>query len=109
MMTMNSNHMIHDLITRCGGKNVFADLPTLIPRIDQEAVIKADPDVIVASGMNEERPDWLDRWSNWNSLSAVQLDNLFFIPPDIIQRHSPRILQGAEILCRQLQQARKKL
>jgi iron complex transport system substrate-binding protein len=37
---------------------------------------------------------------------AVENDQLYFIPPDLLQRHTPRILQGAEILCAQLQQAR---
>ena len=32
--------------------------------------------------------------------------NLFFIPPDRIQRHTPRILDGAEKLCGQLEEAR---
>jgi hypothetical protein len=32
--------------------------------------------------------------------------NLFFIPPDQIQRHTPRILDGAERLCGQLEEAR---
>ncbi len=81
MMTINSNHMIHDLISRCGGVNVFADLPVLIPRIDQEAVIKANPDIIIASGMSEERPDWLDQWRSWDGIRATNLDNLFSSPP----------------------------
>lgn len=109
LMTINSNHMIHDLISQCGGINVFADLETLIPKINQESVIAADPEVIVASGMGENRPDWLDQWRTWEGMRAVQLGQLLFIPPDLIQRHSPRILQGAEMLCKQLEAARGKI
>jgi hypothetical protein len=45
-------------------------------------------------------------WQRWTNLPAVQRDNLYFIPPALIQRHSPRILEGAELLCRDLERAR---
>ena len=68
----------------------------------------ADPDAIVASGMDEARPEWLDDWRRWPRLRAVAEGNLFFIPPELIQRHTPRILDGAEILCRHLEAVRAK-
>lgn len=106
VMTINGEHTISAVIRLCGGRNVFADLPQLAAQIGLEAVLAADPDAIVASGMDEARPDWLDLWNKWPQLSAVRNGNLFFIPPDIIQRHSPRILDGAQRLCRQLEQVR---
>ena len=39
---------------------------------------------------------------------AVARDNLFFVPPELIQRHTPRLVDGAEILCRQLESARQR-
>nr|MBP8868349.1 cobalamin-binding protein [Propionivibrio sp.] len=72
------------------------------------AVLAANPEVIVASGMDAARPEWLDRWRRWGSLLAVTRDNLFFVPPDLIQRHTPRLLDGAERLCRQLETARSR-
>jgi iron complex transport system substrate-binding protein len=36
----------------------------------------------------------------------VQRGNLFHIDPDLMQRHTPRILDGAERLCAQLDTAR---
>lgn len=106
LMTINGEHLISKVIALCGGTNVFAGLPVLAPKVDVEAVLAADPEVIVASGMGEARPEWLDDWRRWTRLRAVRNDQLFFIPPDIIQRHSPRILDGAESLCRDLEQVR---
>ena len=71
-------------------------------------MLRADPDVIVASGMDKERPEWLDHWRRWPQLKAVKNNNLFFIPPDLLQRHTPRILDGAERLCAALDQARQR-
>lgn len=108
LMTINGEHLISDVIRLCGGDNVFARLPVLAPTIDVEAVLAAAPDVLVASGMGESRPEWLDDWRKWTKLPAVARGNLFFIPPDLIQRHTPRILDGAERLCGQLEEARAK-
>ena len=108
LMTINGEHLISDVIRLCGGDNVFAKLPMLAPTIDAEAVLAAMPEVIVASGMGEGRPEWLDDWRKWTKLPAVAQGNLFFIPPDQIQRHTPRILDGAERLCGQLDEARSR-
>ncbi len=106
LMTVNGEHLISDVIRLCAGDNVFAKLPVLAPVIDTEAVLATQPEVIVASGMGEARPEWLDDWRQWTKLPAVARGNLFFIPPDQIQRHTPRILDGAERLCGQLDEAR---
>ncbi len=108
LMTINGEHMISDVITLCGGQNVFASLPQLAPQIGTEAVLRAAPEVILASGMGEARPEWLDRWRDWRGLPAAQSGNLYFVPPDLIQRPTPRILDGAEIVCEALEDARKK-
>jgi iron complex transport system substrate-binding protein len=106
LMTIGGEHFISRLIERCGGRNVFEALGELAPTISEEAVIAADPEVIIASGMGEERPEWLDAWRRWSDLSAVSHKQLHFIPPDLIQRPTPRSLEGAERLCLALEQAR---
>ncbi|WP_070987769.1 cobalamin-binding protein [Halofilum ochraceum] len=106
LMTINDDHLISDVIRGCGGTNVFRDLPKIAPRVSTEAVVMRDPQVIVASGMGEERPEWLDNWKQWSELRAVANGNLYFIPPQYLQRHTPRILIGMERLCEQLVEAR---
>lgn len=108
LMTINGEHLIGDVIRLCGGENVFAALPQLAPTVSVEAVLAANPEAIVASGMGDERPEWLDQWRRWPSLAAVARNNLFFIPPTLIQRHTPRILDGAARLCEQLDNARQR-
>ncbi len=109
LLTVNDRQSIGRIIRLCGGRNIFAELPTLSPQVSMESVIARDPQVIIASGMSESRPEWLDDWKRWPFLQAVKHDHLFFVPPDIIQRHSPRILQGAALICHALQQVREGL
>jgi iron complex transport system substrate-binding protein len=108
LMTVNGKQIISDAIRLCGGRNVFAHLPVLAPNVTVEAVIAANPEVIIASGMDDSRPEWLDDWRRWTTLAAVTRGNLYFVPPDIIQRHTTRILDGAERLCVHLETARGK-
>lgn len=108
LMTIGGGQIISDVIALCGGENVFAGLKALAPQVTVEAVLAADPEVIVASGMGEARPDWVDDWRKWPQLTAVRRGNLFFIPPDLLQRPTPRLLDGAARLCEQLETARGK-
>src|SRR5690606_34524624 len=62
LQTLNDDHIISDLIHLCGGTNAFGDAATIAPIISIESVITRNPDVILASGMGEEKPEWLDDW-----------------------------------------------
>lgn len=106
LMTINGEHLISDIIRGCGGRNVFADLPAIAPRISIEAVLARDPEVVIASGMDDERPEWLEEWKQWPELEAVKRGNVYFIPPDFLQRHAPRVLDGMERMCELLEEAR---
>ena len=106
MVTVNGAHLISRIINLCGGRNVFAELPLLAPQIDREAVLAADPEVIIASGIGDSRPVWLEQWKNFPRLRAVREGQLYAMPADLLQRHTPRILDGAQRLCVILESAR---
>lgn len=108
LMTVNGEHFIHEVIQLCGGKNVFAGLDRLVPRIDRESVLKKNPEVIVAGGMGEENRDWLKEWKEYGSLTATERGNLFFVPPSTLQRPTPRLLEGGATLCEKLETARER-
>lgn len=106
LYTVNNEQLISDAIRLCGGRNIFGDLPVLAPAVTHEAVLKADPAAIVATGMGGVRPEWLDEWRAWPDLQATRLGNLFFIDADLMNRHGPRLAEGARQLCEFLDLAR---
>ena len=106
LLTVNGEHVISRVIDLCGGMNVFAGLPQLVPTIDRESVLRADPDVIIAGGSTAERPQWLDDWRSFRGVSAVAKNHLYTIAPELLQRQTPRLLDGAERLCGILEQVR---
>lgn len=108
LVTIGGRQIISSVIRLCGGENVFEALETMAPTVSVEAVISARPEAIVVGGMGEVHPEWLDDWKRWTSIPAVARNNLFFVPPDLIQRHTPRLLEGTELLCQHLETARRR-
>ncbi len=106
LITINGRHLISDVMRLCGAVNVFADLPALAPTVSVEAVLTAAPELIVIGGFEQERAAWRTAWQRWPQLPAVRRRHIYFINPDWMQRHGPRILDGAEQLCRDVQKAR---
>jgi iron complex transport system substrate-binding protein len=106
LMTLNGSSMVSAAIRLCGGSNIFAQLPQLAPVVGTEAVLEANPEVIVTGGDDELAA--LAGWRRFASLLAVQRNNLFVINADWLARSGPRLLEGTELLCRQLDSARRK-
>ena len=102
LMTVGGPQIISDAIRLCGGENVFGQLSQMAPTVSVEAVLESNPEAIVATGMGDARPEWLGDWDKWTQMTAVKRGNMFHINPDIMQRHTPRILDGAEQLCAHL-------
>lgn len=108
LMTVNDAHLISKVLNLCGGTNVFGSLSALAPTVDVEAVLAADPEVVIGSEEAGARNDALDAWQRWPRLTATKRSNIFQMPPDILVRHAPRILDAAQIVCDRLEQARAK-
>ena len=106
LMTVNGRHFISDAIALCGGRNVFADLPLIAPMIDAEAVMAADPDVIIAAPRDAGDAAWQAFWRRFGQLRAVRNSNLVTLQQDQMHRHGPRAIAAAGRLCEALDEAR---
>ena len=104
LMTLNGEHPVSLALRLCGARNIFAHLPQLAPTVSTEAVLQADPDVIIAS--SGEQDDVLEGWRRFPNLKAVAKGNLMLIDGGMMNRSGPRILDATENLCRQLDKAR---
>ncbi|WP_420474073.1 cobalamin-binding protein [Noviherbaspirillum sp. ST9] len=106
LMTLNGSHLVSSALRLCGGENIFAKLPQLAPTVTEEAVIKADPEAIIAS--SGEQDDVFAPWRRFTGLRAVKRGNLISIDGNLMNRAGPRILDGTEDLCRKLDAVRAK-
>lgn len=109
VMTVNKAHTISDALQVCRGENIFAEAIPLVPKVNVETVIRRNPEVIIAAGEGAERPAWLDDWRQWNDITAVKINGLYAVHPDLMHRQTVRILDGISKLCQVLDEARKKL
>lgn len=107
IMTINGNHLISKVINLCGGINVFADTYSLSSNVTVEAVLASKTDVIIAGGKGDKQLQWIAEWKSWPQLEAAKNDHIYFIDPDLLNRAGPRILEGADELCRLLDNVRK--
>lgn len=107
LMTVNGEQLISDWIRLCGGVNVFEDFSELAPAIDVEAVLQADPQVLIAGRYQGSNDGWRRQWLRWPQLRAVANGHLYTVPAEMIARHTPRALSAVEELCGYLEAARQ--
>ena len=105
LITINKDSWIHEVITLCGGRNIFAEAKSIAPEVNWESVVVANPQVIISDATNA---DWKIRWQKWHNVSAVKNQQLFAINPDLLSRAGPRLLDGALQVCEFLQKARRR-
>jgi iron complex transport system substrate-binding protein len=115
LMTLNGQHIVSDVIALCGGRNVFADLPQLVPQLSTESVVAANPQAMLSAREDQDVQPVLKRganeaafgpWSRYPSLEAVRRNWLYTLPGDLIARQGPRIVDGARAVCAALDQVR---
>jgi iron complex transport system substrate-binding protein len=103
LITINQGSWITEAINLCGGNNIFAQeglspLKQKAFAVSTEAVIRANPEVIVA----DLPSGWQKPWQAWPFLAAVKNQRLISIKPDLLERAGPRILEGVGQLCQAL-------
>ena len=106
LITINGRHLISAVMRLCGAENIFNNMSALSASVSIEAVIAAQPEIIIAGGEADKQAQLLENWQPWKTLPAVRHEQLYLIEPGLLHRHGPRILDGAEIMCRYVEQAR---
>lgn len=104
--TLNGDHVISQLISLCGGTNIFSDLKQLAPVVSLESVLARDPEVIVGGGVFGQTPPWAERWQSWPTVRAVRNRHIYAVDSDHIARMGPRLAEGVEALCLVIDKAR---
>jgi len=109
LMTLNGRHFVSDAIRLCGGRNVFADAPLIASPIDAEAVLAADPQVIIAARTDLADTRWQEQWLRFPAMRAVRDGNLLAISAEQMGRHGPRAIAATGKLCVLLDAARSRV
>ena len=106
LYTLSGRHVVSEVMSLCGGDNIFAELSTLAPAVDREAVLARNPDVILIGASGPDGARQAADWNRFSSLQAVRNHRVFTVDPSLIGRMAPRILLGAQEVCSSLERAR---
>jgi iron complex transport system substrate-binding protein len=90
--TAGAASYIATLIALAGGANAAGDLPTAYGEYSAEALVRRQPDLIVAA--REVRLDAVLDREPWRSLQAVRLGRVYAVDPDLIERPGPSYNKG---------------
>jgi iron complex transport system substrate-binding protein len=104
IVTVGKGSFADDLIRLAGGENISGKEKEVYPRFGMEEILKRSPEVIVISSMNP-RGDYqkiLQEWARWKTIPAVKNGRIHLIDSDLLDRPSPRIIDGLEELARVL-------
>jgi iron complex transport system substrate-binding protein len=110
IVTVGKGSFGDDLIHLAGGENVSGNEKEMYPRLGMEEILKRSPEVILISSMNP-KGDYrriLQEWAHWKMIPAVKNGRIHLIDSDLIDRPSPRIINGLEEVARMLHPERFK-
>lgn len=101
LYTAGGNNFIDDLIHMAGGFNIgrLADGPW--PQYNLEKLLVEDPDVYIStphSADMEVSKEQIKNRERFQPISAIQNDRVYMIHQDILNRPSPRLVQGLGLL-----------
>jgi len=101
IVSAGSNTFLNELINLAGGRNM-AKGNTPYPRFNHEKILVMKPDIIIITSMarnyifNKAKSEW----ARWPSIPAVKNDRIFLIDSNLVDRPTPRLIQGLETLAR---------
>ncbi len=107
LMTLSGRHITSEALALCGARNVFEDLAPLVPTVSAEAVIAADPQIILTAEPAAVDHGALDLWKRYPFVSAVANGQLVTLDSDRIDRPTPRMLLEVARLCAKIEAARR--
>jgi len=95
LMSAGLGSFIHDLIIMAGGINVAGEAEKAYPKLSPEAVIKANPDVILFPtyhGTGAQTVDSISGRPGWGTVAAIRNGRIYGIDGNLVSRPGPRIV-----------------
>jgi iron complex transport system substrate-binding protein len=99
LFTVSPSSFIGDLYELLKAQNIADDSAGEFPQLTSEAVIAADPEVIILADEEfGQTPDTVRARPGWSVITAVVEGRVHGVDPDIASRPGPRIVSFLELL-----------
>ncbi|MBC8952835.1 vitamin B12 ABC transporter substrate-binding protein BtuF [Xenorhabdus sp. PB62.4] len=96
IFTSSAHTIQSEIVSVCGGRNIFADSPVSWPQVNREQVLTRKPEVIVMGGTEAQKQRVADFWQPQLNIKIITLNDDWF------SRSGPRVILATEQLCQQL-------
>ncbi|BBV09537.1 TPA: vitamin B12 ABC transporter substrate-binding protein BtuF [Providencia stuartii] len=96
LFSTGSNTIQNDIVSMCGGENIFANSAVPWPQVSREQVIARQPEMIVMTGTETQETAVRQFWQTQLSIPIIRLNEDWF------HRAGPRVVLAAQSLCEQL-------
>jgi iron complex transport system substrate-binding protein len=108
LMSADSTSFIGDLIEHAGGVNVFPKLARDYCQVKAEAVVAANPEIIVITSPGIHKRDVLNRkgWERISACTSGRIYTLDDVDPNLLLRAGPRVGTGVQTLHRLFNEGR---
>jgi iron complex transport system substrate-binding protein len=102
LMTVGRDTFHHNLITLAAGINISGREAIKYPKYSLEQVLRSKPEVILITSMERGAPaeKKKERWNQWGQIPAVAKGRIYLLDSDVLDRPSPRLVDGLEALAR---------
>jgi iron complex transport system substrate-binding protein len=99
LFTVAPDSFVGDLYTILKAQNIAAGTDQAYPQLSQEAIIEADPEVIIlADTAGGGSVETVKARPGWGSISAVKNDRIYVVDPDVVSRPGPRLVDALQTL-----------
>lgn len=99
LFTTGKNTFMQEMLDTINASNVFSEEGWI--QVDQEAVIAANPDVIITTygAYAKEKPiDQISSRKGWEDITAVKEKQIVDVDSDMVTRSGPRLVEGVEAI-----------
>jgi len=93
LFTASRNTLQNEVVTLCGGRNIFADSAVSWPQVSREQVLTRQPQAVVISGDARQAASAAQFWQPQLSVPVIAINS------DWLSRPGPRLLLAARQLC----------
>jgi len=102
MITVGKGSLADELIRLAGGRSISENESLNYPPYNIEIVVQKAPEIIIMSSMESKRnySGLIKMWQNWKSIPAVKRNAIHIVDSNIVDRPTPRIVEGLEAMLR---------
>jgi vitamin B12 transport system substrate-binding protein len=106
LRSVGKKSWVSALIRTCSGENIFNTVFSSYPLVSIESVILHNPQIMIIPTQSSSKSDPFHMWMRWKNISAIKHHQLYRLNADLLQRFTPRAIDGLTQLCQSIDIAR---